>query len=481
MKNAGQLLGWLRSNGVEIAVSDGRLRVTAERGVITETIKQEISAHKTALLELLTEGLSEDQAGLIALPRDGELPLSLFQQRLWIAHRLDPESTDFNMATVWVLPGSLNAATVEAAIRAVVRDNIILRSTFRDGGHEPRVHLLPPDAVSIAVRDLRDFSEQEQEKVILAERSLATQAIFDLAVEAPVRWTVYQLASDLVATLVSAHHIALDDWSFSLLRQQLEAACTSPTGTPKATALQYPDYAAWQRRTADSAAAAEDLDWWERYLSGVPKLCTFPPDQTVATERSGSAHPFCLDAEAVAELRKLVRAEGATVYMALLAVCAVVLGAHAGQDDIVLGNPMGTRERPEFETMLGPFVNLLVLRLDLSNDPSFSELLARARDAVLNTYDHRNVPFEMVLQRLRPTRSLEHHPLFQVAVVMHNASNEPAAPIYSGGSIHDLTWYAREVEGRIEGSFEFRSDLYSADKIARIGGHLEISPARLCS
>ena len=159
--------------------------------------------------------------------------------------------------------------------------------------------------------------------------------------------------------------------------------------------------------------------------------------------------------------------------MALLAVCAAVLRAHTGQGDIVLGSPIGTRERTELETMLGPFVNLLVLRLELDDDPSFIELLARARDGFLDAYDHRQVPFEMLVDRLAPPRSFDRPPLCQVAVVLHNASDENAPLIYGGGSVFDLTWYAREIEGRIEGSLEYRADLYDDATIDRIISHLE--------
>ncbi len=170
----------------------------------------------------------------------------------------------------------------------------------------------------------------------------------------------------------------------------------------------------------------------------------------------------------------MVREVGATLYMALLAACAVVLRAYTGQGDIVLGSPMGMRERPEFETMLGPFVNLVVLRLDLTDDPTFAELLLRARDAVLDCHDHRHVPFEALVERLNPARSWDHSPLFQVAVVLHNTSNRPTASIYSGGALYDLTWFAREVDGRIEGSFEYRSDLYDPATIARVAAQLEL-------
>jgi amino acid adenylation domain-containing protein len=477
--SAVQLIGWLRSVGVAIGASEGRLRVTAEHGAVTPKIRQKIAEQKTALLELLAAEAAKAAGApsdLVPVPRDRALPLSLFQQRLWVIHRIEPDSTEYNLATVWPLPGALDAARAEAAIRAVVRNNEILRSMFRDNGPAPRVDLLQPDAVSVVVRDLRRLGETEEQRIIEQDRTAATRSVFDLAAEAPVRWVVYWLSADRVAALIAAHHIALDEWSFALLRRQVEAACAAvangvPTAPPPA--LQYVDYAAWQRRIEDSAAMSAELDWWENNLAGIPQLCTFPADRPAVTDRSGATRSFCWDAEFVAQLRAWVRAEGATLYMALLAICAVVLRAHNGQDDIVLGSPMGMRERPEFETMLGPFVNLLVLRLDLADDPSFSELLARARDAVLDAYDHRQVSFEMLVERLHPIRSFERPPLFQVAVVMHNASNEPAASIYSGGAIHDLTWYAREVEGRIEGSFEFRSDLYETDSIDRIARHLE--------
>jgi amino acid adenylation domain-containing protein len=159
--------------------------------------------------------------------------------------------------------------------------------------------------------------------------------------------------------------------------------------------------------------------------------------------------------------------------MVLLAACAVVLRAHTGQGVITLGSPMGMREQPEFETIIGPFVNLLVLRFDLQDDPTFVELLARARDTVLDAHDHRRVPFETIVERLNPVRTFDHSPLFQVAVVMHNASGEPGSPIQSGGAIHDLTWFAREIDGRLEGSLEYRSDLYTAEMVGRIEAQLK--------
>jgi amino acid adenylation domain-containing protein len=473
--SAGQLIARLRSLGVGITASGGRLRVTARGGDLTDQMMQAITTQKTELLDLLAEEATEVNGGLVAIPRGGSLPLSSFQQRLWVLHRLEPDSIAYNMVTAWAGLEALNAAQAEQAIRIVVRDNEILRATFRDDGIAPAIHLLPPEAVRIVIRDLRDRSEAEQEKVIRADVTVATQAPFDLATEAPAHWRIYQLTSDRVAILLAAHHIAFDEWSFSLLRRSLEAVCRSVTAgapVPQAT-LQYADYAAWQARTQNETALSAELAWWEAKLAGIPQLCSFPADLTTATSGTGSTCPFVWDAELITDLRTLLRREGVTIYMALLAVCATVLRAHTRQDDIVLGSPMGMRERAEFETMLGPFVNLLVLRLDLADDPSFSTLLARAREAVLDAHDHRQVPFETLVQRLSPARSFDRSPLFQVAVVLHNASDEAASLIYSGGAVHDLTWYAREIGGRIEGSLEFRSDLFDRGMIERVVAHLE--------
>jgi amino acid adenylation domain-containing protein len=474
--NAFQLLDRLRSIGVRLAVEGGRLRVSAARGALTHELKEAIRAQKAALFTVLQQGAATQSKDLIRVRRTECRPLSLFQQRLWVMHRLDPASTAFNMVTSWPSAGSLSVEQMQHAIRDVVRRHEILRTTFHGEDTELYGRLLPVEAVSIMVRDLRDRSHQEMDEIINAEMAEAAHTPFDLALEAPLRWILYRVGEDRVATVVAMHHIAMDEWSLALLRSEIAAACkaAAENAPPRAPAsLQYLDYADWQRRNLVSSEVGAELDWWTEHLAGIPQLCTFLPDQPTGITPSGAAYVFRWSAELTVAIRSLSRESGVTVYMALLAACAVALRVHTGQGDITLGSPMGMRERPEFETMIGPFVNPLVLRVDLRDDPTFADLLARARETVLDAHDHRHVPFEMLVERLNPVRTFERSPVFQVAVVMHNASGEPGSAIQSGGAIHDLTWFAREVDGRLEGSLEYRSDLYTAEAVGRIASQLE--------
>ena len=469
--SAQQLLTRLRSLGANIAPGGGRLHVTAERGALPEQIQKETAHETSERLDSLADEAGQPSKAPLLVGKDVALPLSSFQMRLWVLHRLEPDSTAYNMVTVWPHEEEGEAAAVEGLIRTVLQENEILRATFRDDGADPGVHLLPPEAVRITIKDLRSLSGPDQDAAIRADRIAETRTPFELLTEAPTRWRLYRVSQMRWVIMIAAHHIAMDEWSLTLLRRRIDSPQTQPL-----SALQYADYAAWQRSSQDATAIRNELAWWERQLAGIPQLCTFPVDRTsgiVEGGETGSTRPFCWDAALVAELRNLIRREKVTVYMALLAVFAAVLRAHTGQGDILMGGPTGTRERPEFETIIGPFVNMLVLRLMLDDDPSFIELLGRARDVVLDAYDHREVPFDMLVDRLAPPRSFDRPPLCQTAVVLHNASDENAPLIYGGGSVLDLTWYAREIEGRIEGSIEYRADLYDDATIDRIVRRLE--------
>ena len=473
--NAADFHSRLRSLGVDIVAENGRLRVTAGRGRLTPELQTGIAERRAELLALLEEQKWDRAAfsapELMRLSSGGAVPLSFFQERLWVLQRLEPDNTACNMVVIWP-GGGYDQTQLTAAIRDVVRRHEILRSTFVEENGLLRARVLPETAVPIEILHVADPGEVEGRHLKAAAR-----IPFDLCVEPPVRFVVYVGKSGWTMILFAGHHIAVDAWSLALLRNEIRAACLRQSCAPADdafVALQYADFAAWQRRIHNPTRIASHLAWWEQRLAAPPGLCVFPPDLSPRrASTAGDAYSFSWTEELSNQIREMARAEGATVYMALVAACSTVLHAHTGQDDIILGSPMGTRERQEFETMIGPFVNLLVLQLSLAENPTFAELVRNARDMVLDAHEHRDVPFELLIERLKPSRTFAHHPLFQVAVVLQSATNELTEPIHSGGAIHDLTWFVRDVGGRLEGSIEYRTDLYTGDTIARIARHLE--------
>lgn len=472
--NLQELIDHLDRLGVVMVAEEGRLRVNAARGQLTDELKATIADHKSELLSMLADRQARRQQGATADPLlvAGAAPrLSLFQERLWVLNRLEPESSAYHVAAL--LPG-FEAASVDAiaaAIRLVLRNHEILRSCV-DDGDVPMPKLLPVEAVPIEVVDLTGHPEHRHQTELQAMAETAVHRPFDLAVQPPVRFIIVRLRDERTATLVVAHHIALDAWSTSMLGQAIRVALS--TGRCDSPPLQYSAYAAWQHQTQDSARVDAELGWWKERLKGIPQTSAFPPDFTAPALPAGATWSFHWSQELGQALGALARENGATTYMVLMAAIAIVLQRHTGQSDIVLGSPMGLRERPEFEAIIGPFVNLLVVRLDLGDDPTFSELLKRVRNALLDAHEHRSVSFERLIEQLKPERSFGHGPIFQVALVQHNAPVDGAVPVAGGGAMHELTVFVRESNDGLVGAFEYRSDLYAQASIERIADQVQV-------
>lgn len=459
----------LKSLGIDVSAAAGQLRVRARPGVITPELQSEIAQSKEALLAVLAARPTE--TGLVRVARSGNLPLSYFQERLWVIQRLHPESTAFNMVAIWLSARCTTAQERVARLRAVVRKHEVLRCVVDEGSEAPFARLLSPDDVVIDVMDIAGLGESEQTELLIKARADATRRPFNLADEAPVRFTVFDVGGRVV-TLMAAHHIAIDAWSAMLLRREIEAE--TDIQVESADLFQYVDYAAWQRRMHATTDVAASLDWWAERLAHIPQLSAIPADHAPSAQGVGAVSNFSWDQQMANGVRALAQANGATLYMALVAAFAAVIGRHAYQDDIVLGSPMGVRELSALESMIGPFVNLLVLRLDLSDDPTFAELLLRAKAAVLDAHEHRHVSFDKLVEHLRPMRDLNRSPIFQTAVVLHNAAQDDDLDIHGGGAIHDMTWFVRETTEGIVGSLEYRSDIYTAETAAQVLRHLEL-------
>jgi amino acid adenylation domain-containing protein len=418
--------------------------------------------------------------------REGGIPLSFAQQRLWFLHQLKPESAVYNVNVAVRLRGPLNIAVLEQTLTEVVKRHEMLRTTFalRDG--EPVQVIGEPESVRLPVVDLSALPESERENESRRLVGVEAQQPFDLSTGPLLRVGLISLTAEEHVLPLTVHHIISDGWSIGVMVREvatLFAAFSKEEPSPlPALAVQYADFAIWQREWFRDEILERQLDYWRNQLSGTPPILELPIDKARPPVQSfnGSHEPLGLDEQISKELRKLSRREGVTMFMTLLAAWQLLLSRYTGQEDIVVGTPIAGRNRLETEDLIGFFVNTLVLRTDLRGNPSFREVLKRVREVLLGAYSHQDVPFERLVEELQTERSLSHTPLFQVAIALQNAPQESLdltglelSEMESENQTakFDLTLTLAESEQLIGGALVYNSDLFEASTIKRLVAH----------
>ncbi|MET9686096.1 amino acid adenylation domain-containing protein [Streptomyces coeruleorubidus] len=420
---------------------------------------------------------------------DGPHRLSFAQQRLWFLDRLAPGSPLYNVPLVLCVDGPLDVAALGEGVRELVRRHASLRTRLVAEGDEP-LQVVDADAhVPVRVEDLRHLpqAEREREADDLARRE--AQRPFDLARGPMVRVRVLRLAEERHLLLLTMHHAVSDGWSVGVLIRDLGALYTAARGGTAASLpalpVQYADYAAWQRRFLDAGAREEQLAYWKDCLAGAPACLELPTDRPrpPAPRHSGEVFALRLTPGLTERLGEVSRAHGVTRFMTLLAVFQLVLGRYAGTGDVSVGTPVSGRTRPEFEDLVGFFVNTLVLRTCWEDGLTFAELLARVRETTLGAYEHQDVPFEQVVEAVRPPRDPSRTPLFQVMLAMQNApAGTTALPgltvsLREGvnrAAKFDLTvaWEEASLDsGELHGSVEYDVDLFDRATVERMMRH----------
>jgi amino acid adenylation domain-containing protein len=445
-----------------------------------------------ALLELRL-GRRRPAAAAATIPlaprAGGTFPASFAQQRLWLIEQLQTATAAYNLPGALRLHGALDLEALQRALDEIVRRHESLRTVFQVEDGLPVQALHPTMRVPCPLVDLRALPPGDPERVAREVAMVEARQPFDLERGPLLRVRVLRLAESDHVVLYTMHHIVSDGWSMGiLLREITELYEAFQAGLPSPLPelpIQYVDFAAWQRKSFEQGVLHADLAYWTQRLAGAPPVLDLPTDRPRPAVQSlnGAGHPLSLPGPLTRSLGAVGQAEGATLFMTLLAIFQVLLSRYSGQEDLCVGTPIAGRQSLETESLIGFFANTLVIRSDLSGDPAFRSYLARVRERVLEAYAHQRLPFDHLVEVLQPERSLQHSPLFQVMLAFQSSAGPLANPAWgvdsgpalgmdTGTSKFDLTLALAEQEGALRGVLEYSTDLYETATIARLSLHL---------
>jgi amino acid adenylation domain-containing protein len=456
------------------------------------TRRSKLSPAKQALLEKRLRGdLSElrDEPTSWLIPRrlDQNLfPLSFAQERFWFLEYLDPGNPVNNRPMALRLKGPLSVPALEHSLSGILRRHQVLRAGFSSVEGRPVQVITEPSPLSLPVVNLGEIPPAERERHARRLAAAEVRRPFVLSQGPLLRASLLRMDNEEHVLVLVAHHIVFDGWSARVLVKELGAVYESfahgaPWPLPE-LAIQYADFAHWQRQRVQGEALEAQLAYWKEKLAAPLPLLPLPTDRprpAMQTHR-GARQILTISSSLLKSLTDLGRREGATLFMTLLAVFQTLLHRYTGQDDLIVGSPVAGRTHVETEKLIGFFVNTLVLRSDLSGNPSFRELLRRVREVALDAYAHQDVPFEKLVEELQPKRDPGRTPLFQVlfnlenvppsAVKTHNLDIEEIE-LDSGTARFDLSMELVEKHGGLSCFLQYNSDLFDATTIARMAGH----------
>jgi amino acid adenylation domain-containing protein len=434
---------------------------------------------------------AEQVPPVVPVERTEHLPLSFAQRRLWFINKLEPGSALYNVSAAVRLTGSLDVESLARSLSEVVRRHESLRTHFAEiNDREPVQIIEPPAPLRLTRVDLSGETHEAREAEAARLIEQEAQRPYDLSTGPLLRISLIRLDEGEHILAVMMHHIISDGWSMGVLVREVAALYSAfVEGQPSPLAeleVQYADFAAWQREWMSGEVLELELQYWRRRLAGAAVL-ELPADHPRPAKPSfrGAKHAFTLPADLSEAVRALSRREGATLFMTLLAAFQTLLHRHTGQTDIVLGTDVANRNRAATEPLLGFFVNQLVLRTDLSGNPNFRELLGRVRGVTLDAYAHQDLPFDKLIEALRPDRKVSLTPLFQAKLVLQNAPMPPLelpgltlAPIDNGNASEtakfDLLLTLMDTKEGLCGVFEYSSDLFESATIERLAASLEV-------
>jgi amino acid adenylation domain-containing protein len=462
------LLEEFRARDIWVWADGDRLQCSTPAGVPPFEVRDLLRQRKNEILDFLR----------------GPAPLSFSQQRLWLLEQIAPGGAAYVIAGGMELRGALDVGVLERTLAALVNRHDSLRTLFVNAEGEPLQVVVEPGSWSLPVTDLSaERQPRERLKGLLREESSRG---FDLARGPLFRAQLYRLGSDTHVLMLAMHHIVSDGWSLGVMFRELgelyRSLALGKASTLPALRVQYRDFARWQRGWLKGELLERELGHWRERLEGAPQVLELPADRARPAVEShrGAFHAFSMPRELVDQLRALARREGATLFMTLLSGFALLLARYSGQQDLLIGSPVANRNRAEIEGLIGFFVNTLVLRADVSGEPTVREFIGCMREVCLDAYAHQDLPFERLVEELRPARDMSRNPVFQVAFALQNLPQGvlelpgltlQSVDVGAGAAQFDLSLQTWETPEGLTGHFSYATDLFDEPTIARMGVH----------
>ncbi|BDA68761.1 hypothetical protein CAL7716_029270 [Calothrix sp. PCC 7716] len=490
MESINEFMSYLSSLDIKLRVDGDRLYLSDSKGILSSELIAQVRERKIEILKYIHDSSNSNSAIEFIQPvlRDVNLPLSFAQQRLWFLNQLEPNNTTYHLPFAVRLTGKLNVPALEQSLNEIVQRHEALRTTFTSVNGQPIQVINPILTLKLSVVDLQEFPVKKQEAEVLRLAIQETQLLFNLAQGPLLRATLLHLSEQQYVLLFTMHHIVSDGWSIGLLIKELtalyEAFCKGKPSPLSKLPIQYADFAVWQRQWLQGEVLESQIDYWRKQLEGAPKVLDLPTDHPRPAIRTfqGATYSFELSQELSVALNVLSQQQRSTLFMTLLATFQILLWHYTGSEDIVVGSPVANRNRNEIEDLIGFFINTLVLRTNLSGNPTFEELLNRVREMALEAYAREDLPFELLVDELQPQRNLRHTPLFQVAFVLQNAPISvfelpgltlSSLTVPSVNADFDLNLDITETADKIICDLHYNTNLFKESTIKRMAGHFQ--------
>jgi amino acid adenylation domain-containing protein/non-ribosomal peptide synthase protein (TIGR01720 family) len=460
---------------------------------------------KPTIAELVSFALTQthDETGIpniTLISRDEAIPASFQQRRLWLIDQIEGDSWQYNMPSSLVVRGQLNLEALQLAVDLLVARHESLRTNFSDIEGEPHLIINPARSVNIVYQDISDLAEEQRQIQMQALSDADAMTAFDLTRDLMLRLSIVRLADSEHLLLFNVHHIASDGWSEIIMIKEFGAAYSAYCdGSADKNvlpvlpelAVQYPDFAAWQRNWLSGDVLASEVNCWTEQLIDLPLIHELPLDKPRPAQQTFNGEVFrrTIKPELLAQLKRISIKEGATLFMTVQSIFALVLSRWSDQEDIVMGTPIAGRTEKSLESLIGFFVNTLVLRNDLSGKPDFHTLLKRTKAMALKAFSHQHVPFEMLVDKLISDRSPSYSPLFQILFALQSYERSSLAlgdlelEKLSGkvSAKFDLTLLTAESdEEGLLADWYFNTDLFEQETIERMAEHFELLTEAIC-